>query len=113
MDGAGRVSAAPVDNRGAGGFDLRCVGEPCLVLRLYVTGGTLRSSWAIRNVRRLCDEHLKGRYLLEVIDIYQQPELAREAQLVAAPTLVKELPPPLRRFVGTMADWSRILTGLG
>src|SRR4051812_30207385 len=83
------------------------------VLRLYVTGVSPRSVWAIQNARRLCEEHLLGRCELEVIDIYQHPVLARSAQLVAAPTLVKELPLPLRRFVGTLSDLGRILAALG
>ena len=72
------------------------------MLRLYVTGGSARSVWAIRNVRRLCEEHLAGLSDLVVIDIYQQPGLASLAQLVAAPTLVKELPLPQR-----VASWAR------
>lgn len=83
-----------------------------IVLRLYVAGGTPRSAWAIQNVRRLCEEHLAGRYDLSVIDIYQQPERAAEAQLVAAPTLIKELPLPLARFIGTLTDPERILVHL-
>jgi circadian clock protein KaiB len=83
------------------------------VLRLYVTGGARLSVSAIRNVRRLCDEHLVGRCELTVVDLHQQPALAREAQLVAAPTLVKELPLPSRRFIGTMADTPTILAGIG
>jgi len=82
------------------------------VLRLYVAGATSRSSEAITNIRRICEEHLKGRYELEVIDIYQQPVLARGEQIIAVPTLVKKLPIPLRRFIGTMADEERILMGL-
>ena len=83
------------------------------VLRLYVTGGSPRSTWAIRNVNRICEGALRGRVDLSVIDIYQQPALAAEAQLVAAPTLVKELPPPRRRFIGTMEDERTLLAGLG
>ena len=73
------------------------------VLRLYVSGMTPNSMQAIENVRRICAEHLEGRYQLEIIDIYQQPIFAREGQIVAAPTLVKELPPPLRKFIGNMS----------
>jgi circadian clock protein KaiB len=80
-------------------------GDDAYVLRLYVTGSSPRSTWAIRMVRRLCDEHLEGRCDLEVIDICQQPALARGARLVAAPTLVKELPLPAQRFVGSMVDF--------
>lgn len=87
--------------------------EGTFVLRLYVTGGAPRSSWAVRNVSKLCEEHLHGRYDLEVIDLYQQPWLARDAQLVAAPTLVKERPLPERRFIGAMSDGPRLLAGLG
>ncbi len=82
------------------------------VLRLYVTGITPRSQTAIENIRRLLEANLPGRYELEVVDIYQQPILARDGQIVAAPTLVKELPLPLRRFVGDMSNTERILAGL-
>ena len=82
------------------------------VLRLYVAGTTARSNQAVTNIKRICEEHLKGRYELEVIDIYQQPTLAMGEQIIAAPTLIKKLPPPLRRFIGTMADEERILVGL-
>ena len=82
------------------------------VLRLYVTGATPRSTQAIMNIKKICEEHLKGRYSLEVIDIYQQPKLARGEQIVAAPTLVKQLPLPLRRFIGDLSDKENILLGL-
>ena len=82
------------------------------VLRLYVTGTTPRSQAAIRTVTAICEEHLAGRYELEVIDIYQQPTLAKGEQIIAAPTLIKKLPPPLRKFIGNMADKDRILVGL-
>ena len=82
------------------------------VLRLYVTGTTARSSRAVQNIRELCETHLAGRHTLEVVDIYQQPELASEAQLIAAPTLVKELPEPLRKVVGDMSNLERVLLGL-
>jgi circadian clock protein KaiB len=82
------------------------------VLRLYVAGITPRSEQAIRTVTAICEEHLEGRYELEVIDIYQQPALAKGEQIIAAPTLVKKLPAPLRRFIGSMADREKILVGL-
>ena len=82
------------------------------VLRLYVTGTTARSMRAIANLRRLCEQHLAGRYDLKVVDVYQQPELAAREQLVAAPTLVKEMPLPLRRLVGDLSDEQRVLAGL-
>jgi circadian clock protein KaiB len=82
------------------------------VLRLYVTGMTPRSSEAFASIKAICEEHLKGRYDLEVIDIYQHPQLARDEQIVAVPTLVKSLPAPLRRFIGDLSDRERVLVGL-
>src|SRR5512135_239041 len=82
------------------------------VLRLYVSGITPRSSEAITNVTALCEEHLAGRYELEIIDIYQQPVLAKGEQIIAAPTLIKKLPLPLRRLIGNMSQKDRILVGL-
>ena len=87
-------------------------GASSWVLRLYVAGGAPRSAWAIRNVKKLCEEHLPGRFDLEVIDVYQQPALAQHADLLATPTLVKVLPLPLRRFIGTMSDTPCLLAGL-
>ncbi len=82
------------------------------VLRLYVAGLTPRSTEAIANVRKICESHLKGRYQLEVVDIYQQPKLAQGEQIIAAPTLVKKLPLPLRRLIGDLSDKERVLIGL-
>ncbi len=82
------------------------------VLRLYVTGQTPRSLRAIENIRRICETHLKGRYDLEVVDIYQHPSLAQGERIIAAPTLVKSLPTPIRRFVGDLSDTERVLFGL-
>jgi circadian clock protein KaiB len=91
---------------------IRAHAEKRFVLKLYVAGSSARSARAIRNVRTICDEHLSGRYDLEVIDVLQQPELAMAHQLVAAPTLIKEQPEPTRRLVGDMTDAGRVLTGL-
>jgi circadian clock protein KaiB len=82
------------------------------VLRLYVAGMNSQSSQAIQNITRICEEHLKGRYDLQIIDIYQQPAIAQSEQIIAAPTLIKKLPLPLRKFIGNMADNGRILIGL-
>jgi circadian clock protein KaiB len=82
------------------------------VLRLYVTGMTPRSTRAVENVRTVCEEHLHGRYDLEVIDIYQQPTLAKGEQIIAAPTLIKKLPLPLRRVIGDLSSTERVLLGL-
>jgi circadian clock protein KaiB len=82
------------------------------VLRLYVTGSTTRSARAISNIRKICEEHLEGRYDLEVVDISEHPTLAEGEQIIAAPTLIKKLPLPLRRFIGDMSHTERILLGL-
>jgi len=82
------------------------------VLRLYVTGMTARSARAVKNLQSICDEYLKGRYDLEVIDIYQQPVLTRGEQIIAAPTLIKKLPLPMRRIIGDMSNRERVLLGL-
>lgn len=91
---------------------LALAGHQEYVLRLYVTGTTPKSIIAIRNIRTICDEHLKGHCDLEVIDIYQQPVLAKGEQIIAAPTLLKKLPLPMRRFIGDMSNTERILLGL-
>jgi len=82
------------------------------VLRLYVAGLNRKSLRAIENLKKICEEHLQGRYELEVIDIYQQPVLAQGEQIIAVPTLIKQLPPPLRRFIGDMSKTEKILVGL-
>jgi circadian clock protein KaiB len=82
------------------------------ILRLYVTGMTPKSTRAIANVQKLCEEYLGDRYELKVIDIYQQPKLAKGEQIIAAPTLIKKLPLPLRRLIGDMSDTERFLVGI-
>jgi circadian clock protein KaiB len=82
------------------------------VLRLFVAGMNPKSIQAIENIKRICETYLAGRYQLEVIDVYQQPILAKDGQIIAAPTLVKELPPPLRKLVGSMSDIERVLVGM-
>jgi len=86
--------------------------KPRYLLRLYVTGTTGKSVRAIQNVRRICEEHLQGVYDLEVVDIYKNLPLARGDQIIAAPTLIKRLPAPLRRLIGDMSDEQRVLVGL-
>ena len=81
-------------------------------LRLYVAGMTPQSTRAIANIKEICEEHLKGHYSLEVIDIYQQPVLAAGEQIIAAPTLIKKLPLPLRRLIGDLSSTERVLVGL-
>jgi circadian clock protein KaiB len=82
------------------------------IFKLYVTGPTPRSTRAIANLKKLCDQHLPGRYELEVIDIYQQPDKARTEQIIAAPTLVKHFPAPLSRYIGDLSDPERLLANL-
>jgi len=82
------------------------------ILQLYITGVTSRSARAISNIRKICDEHLEGRYDLAILDISQHPVLAAGQQIIAAPTLIKKLPLPLRRFIGDMSQTERILLGL-
>jgi circadian clock protein KaiB len=86
--------------------------EQHYILRLYVAGLTSRSQQAIRTVTTICEEQLAGRFDLEVIDIYQHPELAKGEQIIAAPTLIKKLPLPLRKIIGSMADKDKVLVGL-
>lgn len=85
---------------------------PSYRLRLFVSGATTRSTKAIANIRDICERKLAGRYQLEVIDVYQQPELAASEQLVALPTLVKFFPPPIRHLIGDLSDEARVLGGL-
>jgi len=82
------------------------------ILRLYITGQTPRSVRSIENLRGLCEKYLKNQFDLEVIDIYQQPALAAEGQIIAAPTLIKTMPLPLRRLVGDFSDQNRVVLGL-
>jgi circadian clock protein KaiB len=81
-------------------------------LRLFITGSTPRSTRAIENMRRICAENLEGRFDLEVVDVYQNPEATKELQIIATPTLVKILPEPLRRIIGDLSDRERVLAGL-
>ena len=82
------------------------------ILRLYVIGSSARSLKAVQNLKKLCEEHFPDDYDLEVIDIYKNPDAAREEQIIAAPTLVKKLPEPLRKFVGDLSNTQKILVGL-
>lgn len=82
------------------------------ILRLYVAGANRRSSEAIRSITEVCEQYLKGRYDLQVIDLYQKPTLAKGEQIIAAPTLIRKLPLPLRRLIGDMTNKEKILVGL-
>ena len=101
--GSDRESGNPADGGAEGRY----------VLQLFVAGTNPRSLRAVENLRRICERHMPGHYELRVIDIYQSPDAAQEGQVVAAPTLVKELPLPLRRVVGDLADEGHVLVALG
>ncbi len=81
-------------------------------LRLYVAGQTPKSITALANLKRLCEDHLAGRYRIEVIDLHAQPELARRDDIVVVPTLVRQLPPPIRKIIGDLSNRERVLVGL-
>lgn len=83
------------------------------ILRLCISGMSLRSRKALENIKRICEEHLQGNYSLEVIDLYQQPELAAKHQVIATPTLLKTLPDPARRLIGDLSDTEEALRRLG
>lgn len=111
-----KPTALEKERTGISGFDeITGGGLPkgaTYILRLYVTGSSYRSLLAVYNLKKLCDEYLPDDYDLEVIDIYKDPSAAREAQIIAAPTLVKKLPQPIRKFVGDMSNTQKILVGL-
>lgn len=81
-------------------------------LRLYITGRTPRAERALANLRRICSEELAGQYELEIIDVLERPQLAENEKILATPTLIRELPPPLRRVIGDLSDTERVLLGL-
>ena len=81
-------------------------------LRLYVAGTTPKSLEAFANLKRICDEHLPGKYKIEIIDLFKEPERAAGDQILAIPTLVRKLPVPIRRIIGTLKDTERVLVGM-
>ncbi|MDB5335046.1 MAG: thiol-disulfide isomerase [Planctomycetaceae bacterium] len=105
----------PTDSSTTAAFEKLMAGTAAddrYVLRLYITGMTPRSTEAFATIKALCEQRLQGRYELEVIDIYQHPQLAIDEQIIAVPTLVKLLPAPLRRLVGDLSNVERVLLGL-
>jgi circadian clock protein KaiB len=86
--------------------------QPKYIFRLYVAGNSVRSRQAITNVREICERYLPGNYELDVVDVYQQPEVTKAADVIALPTLIKELPFPPKKFVGDMSNTERIVVGL-
>lgn len=98
--------------RGTRKASTRARSGPFYDLRLYVAGSTARSVAALANLQRICDEHLDGRYRIEVVDLLERPQLARGDQIVALPTLVRRLPVPIRKLVGDFSNVERTLVGL-
>jgi circadian clock protein KaiB len=86
--------------------------EQYYILRLYIAGTTIQSVTALQNIKKICEEHLQGRYELEVIDIYQQTEAVISDNIVAVPTLIKHLPPPLQKIIGNLSNTEKVLVGL-
>lgn len=86
--------------------------KPALQLRLYVAGQTPKSLAALSNLKRICDEHVDGKYQLEVIDLIKNPQLAQGDQILAIPTLVRNLPVPIRKIIGDLSNTDRVLVGL-
>jgi circadian clock protein KaiB len=82
------------------------------LLKLYVAGSSPRAALAIDNLKRICEADLSGRYVLEIIDVLEHPELAEQDKILATPTLIKQLPPPLRRVIGDLSDAEKVLLGL-
>ena len=106
------MSDMPIDSTEAFEAAIAAQDTACYVLRLYITATTPQSMRAVANVRKICEENLAGRYDLQVINIAEHPTLAAGEQIIAAPTLIKKLPLPLRRFIGNMSQTDRILLGL-
>jgi circadian clock protein KaiB len=87
-------------------------GEKVYLLRLYVAGQTRKSLTAFANLKKICEEHLQGRYRIEIIDLREHPQLAKGDQILAIPTLVRQLPPPLKKIIGDLSNTERVLVGL-
>jgi circadian clock protein KaiB len=85
---------------------------PAFILKLYVTGATPRAETAIANLRRICEQELGGQYQLEIIDVLEHPQMAEDDKILATPTLIKQLPPPLRKVIGDLSDKEKVLLGL-
>ena len=103
-------SKPPTGSGGAG--KLTAVGRPEYVLRLYIAGQTSRGTQALANLQRICEEHLAGRYLIEIVDLLENPALAAGDQILALPTVVRQLPEPVKKVIGDFSNTERVLVGL-
>jgi circadian clock protein KaiB len=90
----------------------RAAQDPLYQLRLYIAGKTARSDAALANLQAICDTHLQGMYRIEVVDLLVNPQLARGDQIFAVPTLVRQLPPPVKKIIGDLSNVERVLVGL-
>lgn len=106
------MTKAPIDSTEEYEKAIEARGEEKYILRLYVSGKTSKSIRAIENIKKICQENLKGRYELEVIDISENPTIAKSENIIASPTLIRKLPPPLRVTVGDMQNKQQVLIGL-
>ena len=107
-----KADSAAKDSTATSEKSLAKPSKPRYRLRLYIAGMTPRSARALANIAEICEQYLKGRYDLQIIDLYQQPVLAAGDQIIAVPTLIKKLPPPLRRLIGDLSDREQVLIGL-
>jgi circadian clock protein KaiB len=100
------------ENKGSGGIRRRPVRPKAWELRLYVAGQTAKSVTAFANLKKICEEHLKGRYRIQLIDLVENPKLAKGDQILALPTLVRKLPTPVKKIIGDLSNKERVLVGL-
>lgn len=96
----------------AHGYAAQATDDPLYELRLYIAGQTPKSVRAIENLKRVCEEHLAGRYSIQIVDLMEQPRLARGDEIIAVPTLVRKLPEPIRHIIGDLSDTEKVLVGL-
>jgi circadian clock protein KaiB len=87
-------------------------GKDVYILRLYVAGQTKKSLAAFANLKKICEEHLQGRYRIEIVDLFEHPQLAKGDQILAIPTLVRQLPPPIKKIIGDLSNTEKVLVGL-
>ncbi len=105
------VTEIPEENAKPSSLDLS-QDDQVFILRLYVAGQTKKSLTAFANLKKICDEHLKGKYRIEVIDLMENPQLAKGDQILAIPTLVRKLPPPLKKIIGDLSNTEKVIVGL-
>jgi circadian clock protein KaiB len=110
--GAANKTAGKMKTRATGETSTKRPGEPGMELRLYIAGQTPKSLTALSNLKKICEAHLSGKYRIEVIDLVKTPQLAQGDQILAIPTLVRNLPTPIRKIIGDLSNTERVLVGL-